>query len=801
MRLGVVVALAVLLVGRAVRAQTPPTTAPVLPPSGQGPNMSAASDLAGRIVRQVRVMGNVQVPSAVILNDIRTRTGQPFDPDTVVEDYQRIYTREKRFTNVEARVETVADGVIVIFQVSEQRQIRTISFKGNSDVKTQDIENVVDLKIGQAIDAFRINVARQAIEHAYHDQNFPFAHVNVDQDQLGATGDLVFNIVEGPRVRVRKVAFVGNKSFSDWKLNDQVKTKIYLFIFQAGTFDPEQVDEDVDSLRKFYRDKGFFDVRVGRILSFGPDQTELQVTFVIDEGPRYIVDHIRFEGNALLTDAELRKPLNLVEGQPYDADVVQRDTREMVHTYSPKGVVYDPTLAALDNPDYLHIDPKEVFHDRPGHLDLVYTIHEGRAFHIGRILVKGNDKTQEKVILREMRVSPGQLYDSSEIQDAQDRLRGTPYFKSVVITPIGTDPEIRDLLVEVTEAPTAKIEFGAGFNTNGGVAGNIGYEQKNFDIANIPTSASDLLNERAFTGAGQDFKINFQPGTISTNAVVSFTEPYLFDQPFSFNAQAYLSDYVREVFTDRRTGGQITIGHSFDYLWSAAISVRAENVTIDHVEDRPDRSSIILDGTGHHVLDAVGGQIRRDSTNHGPITYKGDDLVFGAQQYGALGGPVQFTRLNATWDNYTTLYDDLLDRRTVLNTHLYVGDDLEHAPFYENFYGGGIGSIRGFAYRGISPRNGVEEDAIGGDFAYTGGVELGYPIAADILRGVVFFDAGDIESNVHFGVLRSSVGAGIRLIVPFLSENAPIALDFGVPVTRNRQDELQLISFSIGLTR
>ncbi len=784
---------------RATTAGTESTTEPAAfgEPSG---SMSGTNDLKGRIVRQVRVIGNQQVPSAVILNNIRTRTGEAFDPDTVVEDYQRIYSREKRFTNVEARVETVSDGVIVTFQVSEQRLIRAIAYKGNDQVKTEDIEKVVDLKVGQAIDAFRINVARQAIEHEYNDRNFSFAHVSIDQDELMHNGNLVFSIVEGPRVEIRMVDFIGNDSYSDWKLKDQIKTKSYMFIFQSGTFDPEQVDQDVDSLRKFYHDKGFFDVRVGRLLTFGPDQTEMKITFVISEGPRYVVDHVRFEGNTMVTEGELRKPLNLVEGLPYDADVVQRDTREIVHTYSPRGVVYDPTLAGSTNPEYLHIDPRPVFH-QPGHMDLIYTIHEGRSFKLGRIIPSGNDKTQEKVILREMWVTPGQLYNSAEIQDAQDRLRGTPYFKSVTITPIGTDPEFRDVLVQVTEAPTAKIELGAGFNTNGGVAGNIGYEQKNFDIANIPNSLSDLFNERAFTGAGQDFKINFQPGTIETNAVVSFTEPYLFDQPFSFNAQAYLSDYTREAYADRRVGGQFTFGHAFDHVWSAAVSLRGENVTITDIQDPADRSPIILDGVGHHVLTALGAQIRRDTTNHGPITYKGDDMVLGAQQYGALGGTVDFTRISFSLNDYTTLYNDLLDRRTVLNAHLYVGDDLQHAPFFENFYAGGIGSVRGFAYRAISPRNGPENDVIGGDFTYTAGLELGYPIAADILRGVVFIDAGDVEPNVHLGVLRTSVGVGIRLIVPFLSTNAPIALDFGVPVTRSSLDKIQVISFSVGLTR
>ena len=122
------------------------------------------------------------------------------------------------------------------------------------------------------------------------------------------------------------------------------------------------------------------------------------------------------------------------------------------------------------------------------------------------------------------------------------------------------------------------------------------------------------------------------------------------------------------------------------------------------------------------------------------------------------------------------------------------------APFYERFYGGGLGSLRGFAYRGISPRAGPFADVVGGDFSVSGGLELGFPLAEDFLRGVVFLDAGDVESRAHFGTIRSSAGVGVRLSLPFLGQ-VPFALDFGVPITQSRQDNTQVLSFSFGLSR
>ena len=197
----------------------------------------------------------------------------------------------------------------------------------------------------------------------------------------------------------------------------------------------------------------------------------------------------------------------MLEGSRYDQDGVSRDTRAIVKHYSTVGgYIYEQQPGQSPNPDYLQINAKRVFKRQPGRLDLVYEISEGKQFRLGRILTKGNGKTRDNVILREMHMRPGQEYDSSEVADAADRLRGTPYFSTVNVTAVGDSPESRDLLVEVTENRTAQISAGVGVNSNGGFGGNISYEQKNFDISNPPGSWSELFSDRAFTGAGQDFR-------------------------------------------------------------------------------------------------------------------------------------------------------------------------------------------------------------------------------------------------------------------------------------------------------
>ncbi len=491
-----------------------------------------------------------------------------------------------------------------------------------------------------------------------------------------------------------------------------------------------------------------------------------------------------------------------MEGVAYDKDGVDRDVREIVKSYSAAGgYIYEEQPGIEPNPEYLRITPQPYYEKEPGKVRLVYEIREGKQFRQGRILIKGNYKTQDKVILRELHMRPGQTYDSAGIEDAEDRLRGLPEFQSVSITPVGDDPATRDLLVDVTEQRTAQISAGIGVNSNGGFGGQLGYEQQNFDITNVPTSWGELFSDRAFTGAGQDFSVRFDPGTQATDASVSFFEPYLFDQPYSLGTSLYYQQYIRPVYNDDRVGGGIQFGHRFNYVYSASVGFGAADVDIKNLE--VPYSAVapeILAGAGHHTLTTVTAKFQRDTTNHGPVTYEGTNSWVSFTDAGAMGGTVDYDRVQFGWTGYQQVSEDLLGRRSVISVRAETGQDPRKAPFFERFYGGGIGTIRGFEYWGVSPRAGTYDDAVGGDYYMTGGVQYEFPLAEDFLRGVVFVDTADYEPDWHYGVIRTSVGFGFRLVLPFLGKQ-PLALDFGFPIIQSRTDNLQVLSFSFGFSR
>ncbi len=793
---------------------TPPPAAaqPAPPPAASTrPTGSAIpTELKGKRIEEVRVLGRTRTLSptieAEVRNQIRVREGDSLDPATVEEDYQRIFNL-RRFGNVEARIEPTTTGVIVIFEITEDNLIRAVQFKGNVNVADDVLRAAAgDLHIGEVVSPAQLAGARDAIERVYRARNYTFAHTEVLPEPL-KSGQVVIQITEGPQVYVRNIEVVGNNSYTDGRLTDETHTRTWFPIFHDGTLDLDVVDRDVAGIRRFYEDNGFFDARVGRKLTFNADQTEVQITFVIDEGVRYQIGSVSFRGNSRLSDADLSKNLRQVEGRNYDEEVVRKDIRQLVKDYSPLGFVYYQVPGVPNNPDYLQINRERVFRREAGKVDLVYDIKEGRPFRFGQIFIKGNEKTQDKVILRELRGYSGGLYDSAAVQDATDRLRATNFFSDVRITPIGNADNERDVLIEVTEQSTAKFLIGAGVTSNSGLIGNISVEQRNFDITAFPKSFEDLTNGHAFTGAGQFFRINLEPGTQVTRATIDFVEPWLADQPYSFGVNLFVTARTRETYNEGHAGFRTYIGHRFDRNWSAKLTLRAEDVRIYNVDDQainefgvvddPGRAPEILEAEGHSTIASIGAEVRRDTSNSNILPYDGSIIALGWEHAGLIG-EFTFDKFNLSYDLFTLVSEDQLERKTTLRYHADVGYITGGAPFFERYYGGGIGSMRGFAFRGVSPRSGRDDDAVGGDFLVTGGAELNIPLIGETFRGVAFIDAGDVESEVKFGTIRASVGAGIRWTLPLFGQ-VPLAFDLAYPVSKNDKDDTRFFSFSLGL--
>ena len=760
-------------------------------------SLAQTTDPAGRPIGQVEIKGLRTVPEQLVRNAIRISPGDAFDAKIVHEDIVRL-THLGRFRTIEAKHEQQADGsLIVTYVVSELPLIGDIQVSGNKAISDHDLLGLVNLRKGDPVDQFLIDQGTRQIVQAYEKKGYYLTDVVVDAAQLAETGVLIFRVREGPHVRIRRISFKGNTIFGDKELKSRIKSKAYVVILQPGALSRRQLDDDAAELRKYYRERGYHDAQVGRDVQMSANQKEAAVVFLIEEGGLFTVESIRVEGNEQFADAQILETMQLKVGDVFSEDLLLKSTEATVDLYGKLGFIETK----------VQLEP--LFHEADPKVSLVVHINEGKSYTVGGIEIRGNRVTKSRVITRQIRgMEPGRPFDLTGVKLTKDRLGHSPLFQKASVTILG-DPadDTRDVLVEVQEKNTGSFSFGAGVSSDSGVVGAISLTQRNFDIANPPDSFGELITGKAFRGAGQYFALTLQPGNETSRYSISFREPYLLDSDYFLDTNVFYYDRERTDYDEKRTGGTLGLGQRFGDVWSASIAGRYEAIDITNVDVTvPDDVTAVA---GDSDLTTLGFTVRRSTTDSPLFPTRGSRFSTGISRAGALGGNYDYTKLNANMRKYWTIEEDFLNRRTVFSvsaTAGYVFEDNE-APVFERYYAGGHRTFRGFDYRGIGPR-GIRTDpgptlvqtgdAVGGDWLFLLSFEYNFPVYQEVLRVVLFTDTGTVQDDFGLDEYRMSVGAGLRLAVPFLGQ-APFAFDFAVPVVKEPDDETQVFSFDIAL--
>ena len=748
-------------------AQGKPKATPTTAPAAAGPN----------IIIKVGVAGQKYRSAAAILADVHIRPGQPYDKRAVEKDVERMI-KTLRYDSVSTKVERTAKGVTVTFHVVERPVIAAVRFEGNKAIRTKDLAKVVTINPGDPVDEYLINSGKRAIKSRYRAEGFYKVKVEHDAKALAQRREVVYKIREGPKAYLKKIRFKGNKAFTDFRLRRVIESRARFWPFVAGTLDLETVDRDAVDLRNFYQGEGYLDAQVASDISYV--KAGAVVTFVIQEGPRYRIRKTTFQGATIFAPQELRKHLKVVDGAFYSTQAVQRDVRKVQQLYGEIGYIN----AA--------VSVKTVRTGKPGEADMVYTIREGRQFRVGRVDIRGNTITKDNVIRRQLQFRPQQLYNTVAVEDSRRRLLGSRLFQSVSITPVGTGPGSRDAVVEVKETRTGFVAVGVGVSSNAGLIGNIQLVERNFDLLAWPQSWKEIKSGRAWRGAGQVLRINAEPGVRVSRFGISWREPMLFDLPYSLETSSYLDGFARETYDENRFGGVVSLGHLFPNRWYGYLSGRVEGVRVDGI-DTPKAPPDVVKVRGTTALLGIKGTVVRDTRDSVFLPSKGDRLALSYEQ---VVGDFNFGKTVVDYRRYYTVYLDALERKHILAMRAATGFLFADAPVFERFYGGGLGSLRGFRFRGISPRQGAYRQVIGGDFMVFLGAEYTFPIIKR-LRGVIFLDSGTVESDVKIEDYRISAGFGIQL---YMQKFSPLlTLHFGFPISKTGVDDTQLVSFSLGL--
>jgi outer membrane protein insertion porin family len=404
-----------------VSAQFPPGPAgPVPLPKGFKAEASAEPIQQGKIVKEIRITGNQVVPAQKIRTKLNMIPGKPIDQFKITEDVRSLI-RSGDFIDVKPSFKDTPEGIILTYRVIERPVLAEITFHGNSNIKTKKLLEESGLKEGDPLDLSLIADARARIEGFYQGKGYNHARVDILEGNSPKHRRAVFNIYEGPKQVVRSISFVGNTIVNAGRLDTVIETSKPTLYFIGGEFQSEKLESDIGRLEAYYHSLGYWDVRVGREVTFSDDQSDVYIKFIVNEGVRYKVRNISFVGNRRIESENLALLTKLKSGDDFKQTTMQADIRNIKDQYGSKGYVF------------ANVKPDIRFLEQPGELDLVYELEEGARYRVGRVIVDINgDSTHTKIatVLNRISLNPGDIVDVSKLRDSERRIKASGLFRN-----------------------------------------------------------------------------------------------------------------------------------------------------------------------------------------------------------------------------------------------------------------------------------------------------------------------------------------------------------------------------------
>ncbi|MFO0812567.1 MAG: outer membrane protein assembly factor BamA [Gemmatales bacterium] len=773
-----------------VNPQMPPTPTQVIPNSS-GTETLGLAPVSNQIITKIYFKGNRRMVEEQLKNMISCREGQPFSAEKLRNDVRMLDASGRYLGGVRVEEYNTNEGKVLTFHVFERALIEDVVYEGARHMGRDDLELNTGIKKGMPMNPAINRVAAQRLEQAYHNKGRWYAQVYLAEGGRPEDTRVVFQITEGPAVRVAKVDIVGANFVSAARLPYGTKMDTgagFLGMF-GSDYNPLQLEQDMGKILEYYRSWGFMDVKVRKSVRPGEDPSSVIITVVIDEGPRYLVQNVEVQGNRKIEPEILLAHNVLKQGDVYTTKDMQASLVRMQDEYNKRGFI-NTRIA----PEFKHTT-------QPGIVTVVYKVDEGQGTtYAGEIKVVGNSVTRDDVIRNQLRIYPGQILDGTKIRESERNLARLGIFNMMNGGPRifledadGPSP-YKNVIVQVEEDRTGSLNVGAAVGSDAGVNAQISLTERNFDILRIPTSWEDFSSGRAFRGGGQSFSIRAQPGNQFSNYSVSWTDPSIFNSDYSLTLGGYYFNRFFTEYHEQRLGGRIGVGKRLDDAWFFNVGFRAESITADNI---PVGAPIDYQQVkGDNSLFAPRISFVRDTRDSFLRATEGNKFEIGFEQaFGSYNFPI-FTVEDS---QYFTVYQRPDGSgRHVLVLHGVFGASTDEMPVYERWFLGGARNIRGFAFRGAGPD--VNGYKVGGRLNMVGNVEYQVPLTAnDQLMAVAFCDFGTVESDLSIRDFRVSVGAGLRINVPMLSP-APIALDFGFPLVSKETDLRQVFQFTVAVS-
>ncbi|TRZ94974.1 outer membrane protein assembly factor BamA [bacterium] len=729
--------------------------------------------LGDKLVTAIEIVGNKSISSNTIISKMKTRIGSPYQENIISDDLKRLYLLGF-FSDIKIDTQDYKGGLKVIITLTERPIIESITFSGikRLTMKDEKIKESLKSKEAQYLDYPSLAEDVQTLKKMYEKIGYSQAVVEYKIELSDQTNKVKvqFNILEGKRIRIKDIFVEGNKSYPKSRILKLIKNKRAWF-FNAGVFKEDVFQEDIERIKSFYRREGFTDVVVDSQTTIDPKKAFLYITIRIQEGKKYLVGNVTIRGYENISEKDILARLKeCIPGKVFSQEALKQDVANIQGLYFDRGYI----LAQVQDTGSLNTQTSRI--------DIVYDITENDIYYVGKIKIRGNVKTKDVVIRREMRIKPGDKFDGDKLRRSKERLQNLGFFEEISYDTEDTSVlDKKDLVVEVKESKTGAFSFGGGYSTVDKLVGFVEIEQKNFDWRNWPY----------FTGAGQELKLRASLGTAIENFSLSFTEPWMFDYPISFGFDAYKNTRKRETdigygYDEDVTGGDIRFGKEISEYIRADLTYRFDSIDISNVSD--DATDDLKSEAGTNNISSLKYGLTYDSRNNVFDTTKGDVLSGSLECAGGpFGGDRSYFKFIGRASHYIPLVSN-----SVLEMRGRVGfadtyGSTDKIPIYERFFAGGAYTIRGYRERKVGPNDPKSKDPLGGNSMFIGNLEYTYPLFS-FLKTAVFFDTGNVwEKLGKFGSggLKSSVGLGFRIKTPI----GPIMLDYGIPFNKEPGEE------------
>lgn len=735
-------------------------------------------------VRDIRVEGLQRITAGTVFNYLPVKPGDFVDFNRTSELVRALY-QTGFFKDV--RLEFADDVLIVV--VSERPAISEINFSGNTSIDTDALKaglKDIGLAEGRTFERSVLDRIEQELERQYFNQGKYAVKVESTVTPLERNRvSIDIDVLEGGTALIRSINIVGNSVFEEEDLLDEFELDTggwFSFLTKTNHYSRPKLAGDLETLRSFYLDRGYVNFKIDSTqVSISPDKKDIYITINIDEGDVFNVSDIRLAGE-LVADAEDYFPLiHLRRGAPFSRKHVVASNDRISVMLSNLG----HSFANVNSIPEIDEENKTVA--------VTFFVDPGKRVYVRRINIRGNSRTRDEVIRREMRQMESAWFSGEKLKVSRERIQRTGYFTSVnVETPTvpGSTDEV-DINVAVEEKPSGSILAGLGFSQSDGLIVNASISQDNF------------------VGTGKKVSLAMKTSSANQHYQIAYTNPYYTIDGISrgFELSYRSTDFDEFDSADYKTDDGI-IGVNFGIPLSEfnrfTFGLNVHHINFEVGSTPSDEVLEFEDREGSRFLnfEATIGW-RHDSRDSAIFPNSGGTQSL-YTEVSLPGSDLKYYKLLYDHRRYWPLSENVV---VSLGARFGYGDAYggsSRLPFFENFFGGGPSSVRGFEARSLGPRD-SESDAIGGNVMYAGSLELLFPPPAedfaDTVRLAAFFDFGsvlDTDTQDYFesDELRYSVGVGVS----WLSPVGALTLSFAQPFRADSRDEEERFQFTLGTT-